>query len=451
MYPIMRQIRLNKNKVSVVGLGKLGLPFAACLAKRGFEVIGVDINKQRVNSINNSISPIIETGLQELLKKVQGKLTATGEHKRAVEETDITFLVVATPSDRKGNFSNKYVESALKSLSDVLRKSNKKYHLFIINSTLMPGSTEQRLIPLIEKYSRRKLNVGFGMCYIPDFVAIGSVVRDFLNPEFIIIGESDKFAGDQAVSIYKRFCENKPVIHRMSIIGAEIAKMSVNAYITLKISFANALGNLCEKIADTDIDLITKVLGSDRRISPYYLKAGLSFGGTCFPRDTKAFIAFSKKLGYNAELIRATEKINSFQDQHLAELVFKCLSEIKDNRVSILGLAFKPNTPLIEASPAIKLIKNLLKQGIKITVYDPLAIDNTKAVFGNKIKYASSLKNCLGESNIWVITTPDEEFKRINKSYINHFSGVIIDCWRILKPEKLGKKTIYIPLGKNLC
>ena len=212
------------DKISLVGLGKLGLCMASCFAAKGFETIGIDIDENIVNAINAGKSPIIEPGLQELITKAGKRFKATLNHEEAINETDVTFIMVSTPSNTDGTFSNKYIESALKSLAESFRKSNKKYHLFIVSSTVMPGSTVDKFIPIIEQYSGKKLNVDFGLCYDPDFVALGSVIKDYLNPDFIVIGESNKFAGDQVADLHKRICENKPRIFQMSIIDAEITK-----------------------------------------------------------------------------------------------------------------------------------------------------------------------------------------------------------------------------------
>jgi len=439
--------KMIKNKISVVGLGKLGLPLVACFASRGFKVIGIDINKEVVDAVNKGKSPIVEPKLAEFILKFKKNIITTQNHDEAIKKTDITYIIVATPSDMKGNFSNPYVESAMKSLAKSFGKNKKKYHLFVISSTVMPGSTEKRFIPLIEKYSGRKLNTDFGLCYVPDFVALGNVIDNFLNPDLVVIGQSDKFAGDQLIPIYKKLCKNKPYIARMSIISGEIAKIALNNYITLKMSFANFLANLCEKIPGADVDAITRAIGSDKRISPYYIKGGLSFGGTCFPRDTKAFQIFLRKYNYRPELIRAVEKINKFQDKHLSDIVFKNLSLIRDKKVSILGLSFKPNTAVITESPAIKLIHSLLERNVKIAVYDPLAMNNTKNIFGNKIQYTKSIRDCFSRSSCWVITTPDKKFKKINDSFVAKSPTVIIDCWRILNPQKFSKKIKYIKWG----
>ncbi|HEX8197022.1 MAG TPA: NAD(P)-binding domain-containing protein, partial [Pyrinomonadaceae bacterium] len=226
------------DKVSVVGLGKLGLGLALCLASRGIKTLGVDVNEDVVASINRGRTPIVEPLYQELIEELGTKFRATTSHAEAVAETDTTFILVATPSIGDGRFSNRYVKSALKSLSEALKNSSKPHHLFVISSTVVPGSTDRTFIPIIEQYSGRKLNEGFSVAFDPDFVALGNVVNDFLNPDLVIIGETSKAAGDRVEAIHRQMCQNEPKISRMSIISGEVAKVSLNAYITMKISFA---------------------------------------------------------------------------------------------------------------------------------------------------------------------------------------------------------------------
>ncbi|MGQ9570063.1 MAG: UDP-glucose dehydrogenase family protein [Thermodesulfovibrionales bacterium] len=435
-------------RLSVIGLGKLGACTAACLASKGFEVIGVDINKDFVDAINNGKAPIYEPKLQELIDLSRARLRATQDYEEVIKESDITFLIVPTPSREDGHFSDKYLKDALSHLSTAFKKLKKMYHIFVITSTVSPGTTEGNLIPLIESISSKKLNKDFGVAYNPEFIALGNVITDFLNPDIVLIGESDKTVGDKLEEIYMTVCENKPYIARMSIISAEITKISLNSYITMKISFANTLANICERIPDANIDDITKALGADKRISPYYLKGGLSYGGPCFPRDNRAFSAFAMKYGVDAKLAKTTDEVNLFQIHHLADLVLKQFSETNHRVVAVLGLSYKPNTPVIEESPSIRLIEELLKRDLEVIVYDSFAMDNARALFGDNILYASSIKDCLSHSSICVISTQAEEFKSIDRSYITHNPTTVIDCWRMLNPEKLGSKVKYIPLGK---
>jgi UDPglucose 6-dehydrogenase len=436
-------------KLSVIGLGKLGACSAASFAFKGFEVIGIDINKNFVDAINFGKAPIYEPRLQELISASKDKLTATQDYEKAIRESDITFLIVPTPSRQDGHFSDKYLQDALNHLALALKETNKKYHLFVITSTVSPGTTDEALIPLIESVSGKALNKDFGVCYNPEFIALGSVINDFLNPDFLLIGESDGFAGEQLVGIYNTVCENRPYVARMSIVSAEITKISLNAYVTMKISFANTLANICEAIPGADIDAITRALGADKRISPYFLKGGLNYGGPCFPRDNRAFTAFAKKYGVDALLSKMTDEVNLFQTEHLLDLIFNCLSEANSKVVSILGLTYKPNTPVIEESPAIRIIEGLLKKkDVQIIVYDPLAMDNARAYFGDNILYASSVRDCLSLGSICVITTQSKEFKSIDESYIGNTPTTVIDCWRMLDPSRFSNKVKYIALGR---
>jgi len=256
--------------LSVIGLGKLGVCTAACFALKGFDVIGIDINKDFVDAINNSKAPVYEPKLQEIIASVRGKLKGTQDYKEAVRKSDITFIIVPTPSRLDGHLSDKTIQDVLKRLSVALREANKRYHLFVITSTVTPGTVDEKLIPLIESVSGKKLNTDFGVCYNPEFIALGSVITDFLNPDIVLIGESDKSAGDKLEDVYSIVCENKPYVARMSIISSEIAKISLNSYITMKISFANTLANICEALPGANIDDITRALGADKRVSPYY-------------------------------------------------------------------------------------------------------------------------------------------------------------------------------------
>jgi UDPglucose 6-dehydrogenase len=434
-------------KLSVIGLGKLGACSAACFASKGFEVTGVDINKDFVDAINSSKSPVYEPGLQELIAASNGRLKATQNYEEAIRDSDMTFLIVPTPSRQDGHFSDRYLQDAFKHLSLALKKANKKYHIFVITSTVSPGTIDESIIPLIESVSGKKLNRGFGVSYNPEFIALGNVIKDFLNPDMVLIGESDKTVGDRIEAVYMQVCDNKPYVARMSLISAEVTKISLNSYITMKISFANTLANLCESIPNANIDDITKALGADKRISPYYLKGGLSFGGPCFPRDNRAFAAFAGKYGYKAMLAITTDSVNQMQTENLAKMVMKHVSAIKGSSVSILGLTYKPNTPVIEESSAVKLIEELLKKDMEVIVFDPLAMENARSLFGDNILYASSVKDCISYSQVCVITTQENDFRSINSSYINHDPTVIIDCWRILDKVKLGQKAKYVALG----
>ena len=432
-------------KISIVGLGKLGLCLAVCYADTGYDVLGVDIEEQVVDYINRGITSLHETGLSELLIKYGRKqFRATTNHKEAIETTDITIILVATPSNPDGSFSNRYIKSALKSLA-IAFKEKKSSHLFIISSTVMPGSINESFISIIEKYSGKKLNRDFGVCYDPDFVALGKVIYDFKNPDLVIIGESSQEWGNLNEEIHQCMCENNPTIKRMSITNAEIAKVCLNAYITTKISFVNSIANLCEQIPGANVDIITTAIGTDRRISPYYFKGGLSFGGTCFPRDISAYIKLCDEYNVQSKIIRAVDCVNDLQDDYLKNIVVRNINE--GDVVGILGLAFTPNTPVIVGSPAIKLIQKLIDNNLRIVAYDPLAIPQSKSLLGSSIEYVHSIDSCLNYSDIVVVTLALSEFKQVIESYVPNKQLTIIDCWRIIDSSKLNSQIKYIGLG----
>ncbi len=437
-------------RLSVIGLGKLGLCSAACFALKGFEVIGVDVNKDIVDAVNKGLAPFYEPGLQEAITAVKGKLRGSQDYKETIAKSDVTFIITPTPSLPDGHLSDENIQNVLKHLSLELKEAKKPYHLFVITSTVSPGTVDGNIIPLIESFSGRKLNEDFGVCYNPEFIALGSVIDDFLNPDLVLIGESDNVAGDELEKVYKTVCENEPYVARMSLVSAEITKLSLNSYITMKISFANTLANICEAIPGANIDDVTKALGADRRVSPYYLKGGPSFGGPCFPRDNKAFVAFANKYGSDAMLIKSTDAVNLSQIGHIVGRVLSCLSDSDKRVVSVLGLAYKPDTPIIEESLGVKIIEELLKKtDCEIIAYDSLALDNAREHFGDNIRYARSVRDCVSNSSVCVVTTQHDEFRSIDQEFISNNPMTIIDCWRIIDPAIFGGKVKYIALGRG--
>ena len=420
---------LNIKNIGIIGLGKLGSCFSASFAYRGFNVLGLDINRKIVDSINNHKAPFLEPNLQELINKSKKRLKATTNPKEVFNFSDIFFIIVPTPSKKDGSFSNEYIKRAIKPLVNEL-KNSKQFKIFVITSTVSPLSTQDEIIPFIEKNSSKKFNKDFTVIYNPTFIAIGDIIKGILEPDLVLIGENNKKIGDIIENIWKKVCVNNPQIGRMSIVSAEITKIAINSYITTKISFANMLGNICEKIPGAEIDKITQAMGADKRIGRYYLKYGPAYGGPCFPRDNRAFAHFAKtKAKIDALIPLSAHKINEFQTKFQKEKILKLIKENKINSLSILGLAYKTKTYVIEESASIKLIQELLKnKNLKITVYDPidLAIEETKKIFGNKINYAKSLNEAT-KNKLIILMLPYEVFKKIKKLK----NKIILDLWRI--------------------
>ena len=413
-------------RVSVFGLGKLGLPLATCLATK-FEVIAVDVDRDKTASIDSGFSPIKEPKLQDLLDNMvfRNRIQATNDGEYAVLQSDVTFIVVPTPSNPDGSFSSKHVEEACATIGSAL-KNKATFHVVVVVSTVIPFTCERVLKTLLEITSEKKCGVDFGLCYNPFLIALGSVIDNILNPDFVMIGESDTKSGEIVESIHKSICKSDTKIMRTSLINAEIAKIALNSYITMKISFANTLGQICEKIPTADVDVVSEILGSDSRIGHKYLKAGLGYGGPCFPRDNRAFKYFASSLACQSLLPEATDAVN---DSQVDRVWFKVRKLVPFNAtVAVLGLAYKPNTDNIEESQGVKIVQSLARFN-RVKVYDPKAMSNARKVLGALVQYTKSAKDCVKDADLVIIATPWKQFENLN------CSCPVIDCWRIVKHE----------------
>src|SRR5881394_663454 len=431
----MKMASAKLPRVNVVGLGKLGAPLAAVLASRGFSVIGLDVNKTLVDALNAGKMPIVEPQLNELIAANKQRLTATMDVGEAVHKSDASFVIVPTPSDSTGFFSNRFVLQAMESIGKALRRKN-GYHMVVITSTVMPGSTGGEIKAALEAASGRKVGPDLGLCYNPEFIALGSVVRDMLFPDSILIGESDTKAGDMLQTIYLQMCEKKPPVQRMNFVNAELTKISVNTYVTTKISYANMLADICDRLPGADVDVVTKALGADTRIGQKYLKGAMGYGGPCFPRDNIAFAALARKIGARADVAEATDRINNYQVDRLTSLVSKFAKA--GTRIALLGLSYKPQTPVVEESHSVKLAARLADAGYIVTVHDPLAQDAALAVLGDKVVSASSIESAVRDADLLIVGTGWPEYKEIDPRWAKRDGQklTVLDLWRTLPADK---------------
>ncbi|MBC8281708.1 MAG: UDP-glucose/GDP-mannose dehydrogenase family protein, partial [Chloroflexi bacterium] len=420
--------------VSVVGLGKLGCPLAACFASRGNQVIGVDMSARAVDALNDGVVLSYEPGLQELLNDSKGKIRATQDFNEAVDSSDVTFVVVPTPSKEDGTFDNKYVVEACHSIGQGI-KSKSSYHIVVIVSTVMPGSTETVIQDALEQSSGKTSGVEFGLCYAPAFVALGNVVQNFLQPDYLLIGESDPRAGEELETLYRTICQANPPVARMNFVNAELVKLANNAFVSTKITFGNMLSHICGRLPDAHVDTVTSALGLDSRIGVKFLKGGLGYGGPCLDRDNVALAAMAQNIGAKAQLAEATDEANRQEVTKLVELIKS--KRGTSSSVGVLGLAYKPNTDVIDASQGILLAQALVKEGIDVIAYDPAANDEAKRVLGESVAFADSADQCIRETDVTVLTTPWKAFEELDP---NAFTGngssnhpkLLIDCWRML-------------------
>ncbi len=435
-------------RIAVVGLGKLGAPLAAVLASKGNDVLGIDVNANVVRLISEGRAPVDEPGLQELISTARQTLNATTDFSAAADRDVIIFLV-PTPSDERGAFTNAYLFAALDALGPALG-SRSEYQVVVVGSTVMPGSCESEIGPELERLSGRQIGDSLGLCYSPEFIALGNVIRNMLEPDMVLIGESDSRAGDVLERLYAGVCENDPPFRHMNLVNAELTKISVNTYVTMKISFANALADICERLPGADVDAVTDALGLDTRIGQKYLRGALAYGGPCFPRDNRAFAVLARDLGADPALAEATDAINIAQSARLARVVRSRLNG--GNAVGILGLSYKPDTAVIDESPGVALAVLLAREGYAVNVYDPVALDAALGALPEDTYGCSSAAELLERSDVVVITTPWPEFADLPLDSLDpdRERPVLIDCWGVLPADRYRSRIDIVRLGRAL-
>jgi UDPglucose 6-dehydrogenase len=434
--------------VTVVGLGKLGAPMAACLAAKGYVVIGVDVDAEKVAALNQGRAPVFETGLDELVASCEGRLTATTDLEEAVRRSSLTFVVVATPSGENGGFSLRWVLPACERIGAAIRERD-DFHTVVLTSTVMPGATGGAVREALEQASGKRCGEDFGLCYSPEFIALGSVIRDFLHPDFLLVGESDERAGSALEEVYRRVVVTDAPVARMNFVNAELAKLSVNTFVTTKIAYANMLARICERLPQADVDVVTDAIGLDTRIGTKYLRGAISYGGPCFPRDNVALATLARELGAPAFVAEATDAANRDGIARLADLVEERLPA--DGVAAVLGLSYKPNTDVVEESPGLLLLSELASRGVDAVGYDPAAMTNAERALDGAGRLSASLEDAVSGADVVVIATAWAEFGSLRPALLEREGRgrVVIDCWRVLPPESAEHAAEYVVLGKG--
>ncbi len=416
-------------KISIIGAGYVGLVTGAVLAGKGHDVICVDIDKEKVDRINQAIPPIHEEGLPEMLKAVVNnkKLRATTDLKEAIHNSEMCFICVGTPSKPNGEIDLTQLENAAKQVGSAL-KDKKGFLSIVVKSTVVPGTTENIILPALSHSSGKKAPDDFSLCYSPEFLREGKAMQDFLKPDKLVIGFKDTICVNNIKHVLNPIC---PVIET-NYKTAELIKYANNAFLATKISFANEIGNLCKQLG-IDAYTVSRAIGFDPRIGKEFLGAGLGFGGSCLPKDTSALISAYKKSGLNPKLLQAVLEINEQQIERFVHLAEKKAGNLNGKHVAVLGTAFKAGTDDIRESPAIKVIGLLLAKGATVHVFDPKALENTKKELGNKVSYASTISDCLTSADLCLICTDWPEFKFVDFSGMKH--KVVIDGRHIVEKK----------------
>ena len=412
--------------ISIIGTGYVGLVTGTCFAKRGNRVICVDIDKKKVQLINDGISPIYEEGLDDVLAENKDTIEATTDYENAVNNSDVTFICVGTPSESDGGIDISFVKDATIVIAKQLKKKD-DWHLVVMKSTVLPGTTKDVVLPLLEKHSGKKAGQDFGLAMNPEFLREGVAVNDFLKPDRIIIGFYDEGSRDMLRELYKDF--SCPIVET-TLSAAEMIKYASNAFLATKISFINEIGNMCKKL-DIDAYEVADGVGLDKRIGRAFLDSGIGWGGSCFPKDLDALIVWAKKNGEIPRIIESVVEVNELQPLKLVEILKKHIPSLKGKTIGVLGLAFKPNTDDIRESKAIPIVGELLKQGAQVKAYDPKATENFKKLYP-QIEYCLSADEAL-QSDAILITTKWDEFKTLD------YNGKVVIDGRKLDEAKTAK------------
>ena len=443
---------MTKPPISVVGIGYVGLCTALAFASKGFKVIASDNDEAKVSKVRQGIAPFFEHGIQGLLENAlqEGSFTClSNQTKTAILETDLTFITIGTPSKSNGEPDLQFMKSATRDIGRALGKKD-TYQLIIVKSTVLPGTTRKIVKTILEKESAKKCGVDFGLCMNPEFLQQGSALNSILHPDRIIIGAYDEKSGSMLESVYKTFYDkNLPPMIMTSLPSAELIKYASNSFLATKISFINMIASICEKLPEGDVKTVAVAMGLDKRIGPLFLNAGLGYGGSCFPKDLKALISFSKKIGSKPKLLKAVEDINNKQALKAVQFCKEQLEKLEGKQISILGLSFKPNTDDMREAPSIPIISQLIQEDARVVVYDPVVIPAAKTIFKNKIEYATSISECLENAECCILVTEWDEFRKLEpEDFIKKMKRpFLIDGRRIYNPELFGEKLKFAAIG----
>ena len=434
--------------IAVVGLGFVGLSMSSVLASKNYNVIGIDIDNQKCSDIRNGLLPLFEPDLENTLRIGLKKKLTISNNFSLIKNCDMIFVTVGTPQKSNGAIELSMIKKATTTIGQIIRKS-KKSPIIFIKSTVVPGTAENVILPILEKKSGKKSNRDFGIISNPEFLQESNAIRDTKYPHAIVLGGKQSKYMKKAKMFFSKMHPNVPIVIT-NFQTAEMIKYANNSFLATKISFINQLSNICQNIPGTNIDDVAKIIGLDPRIGKLFLNAGPGYGGSCLPKDISALINFADKIGVNPLLLNAVKKTNHEQVNNIVSLMKKILGNIAAKRITVLGTAFKPNTDDIRDSKSIELIKKLLKNKAKITIHDPKAIENTKKIFGEKILYAKSISDALNKSQCVIIMTHWKQYDTLNNNSIKQMNRkIIIDCRRVLVKKELDAKYYAIGIGKS--
>ena len=419
--------------VSVIGSGYVGMVTGMGLCDLGFNVVFVDVDQGKIETINSGKPPIYEEGLEDMMDRNRGRYRATDDYADAIGNSKLTLICVGTPSRDDGSMDLSFIESSSRSIGAELSRKN-EYHTVVVKSTVLPGTTENVVASLIEEKSGKKRGEDFGLAMNPEFLREGVAIRDFFEGDRIVIGSEDEGSSDAVGSLYE---ELDIPIYNCGIKVAEMIKYTSNSFLAMKISFANEIGNYCKELG-MDSRKVFKGVGMDSRISPKFFGAGIGFGGSCFPKDVNALLFDFGRRRMENSLLSGTMEVNERQPLRLVEMAEEYFGDLSGRTIGILGLAFKPDTDDIRYTRALPIIKELLRKGAKVKAYDPMAQDNFSELV-KEVDYMGSGEEVLDSDAVLIVTEWDQfrdldytgkvvfDGRRIKEAEdAKHYEGI---CW----------------------
>ncbi len=436
--------------LAIIGTGYVGLTTGTCFAEVGHNVICVDNNQAKVETLRQGKMPIYEPGLEEMIVSnvSAGRLSFTTDLNAAVADSEIIFIAVPTPPNEDGSVDLSYIEAVSHEIADCL-KPEYGYRIIVDKSTV-PVSTGSKVAQVIERYAGKDVDVD--VVSNPEFLREGSAVSDLLNPDRVVIGADSQRAMDMMKRVYQPF--SAPIVE-VDLPSAELIKHAANSFLALKISYINAVSAVCER-AGADVELVAQGIGMDKRISRNFLNAGLGYGGSCFPKDVKGFINIADQLNAPLELLKEVERINAAQLEHFLDRIREKMWVLRNKRIAVWGIAFKQNTDDVRESVAVKLIRRLAEEGAIVTAYDPKAAETgARALEGCSATIVDDMYECVRGAEVLVVATEWKQFAMANLPKVRELMAlpIIFDGRNILHGENaihagfeyhsVGRKSLY--------
>ncbi len=440
-------------EICIIGTGYVGLVAGACFADSGNDVVCVDIDERKISDLRKGIVPIYEPGLAELVEynMEEGRLTFTTSLADGVKRSKVCFIAVGTPPGEDGSADLKYVLNVAREIGRFMDD----YKIIVDKSTVPVGTAEMVRSAVSEELRKRGVDIRFDVVSNPEFLKEGAAIDDFMKPDRVVIGVDDGAeARDIMVELYEPFVRTDNPIIVMDLKSAEMTKYAANAMLATRISFMNEIANLCERVG-ADVNMVRKGIGSDRRIGHSFLFPGVGYGGSCFPKDVKALIRTGSENAYDFKILKAVEEVNEAQKGVLVEKVksyYGGAGGVRGKRIALWGLSFKPRTDDMREAPSIVIVEKLLELGAAISAHDPVAMEEARKIFGEKIEYHDTNYEALKEADALFIVTEWNEFRRPNFERMKSLmkAPVVFDGRNIYKPSEMRKHGfVYFSIGRG--